>query len=147
METQDENREACNGYLLFRIGINEVATRFLSGDFEGGKEICNQAVDYIGSRDQLFHCYRGVGGGLGLFIESEYQPSDSLEGDDLYKLRTAVVKASHLCDQVPEDQIGECYQGLVGTRFRQMYLKLELFNERVEELINREDLKDFKVTG
>jgi len=69
---EEGNREDCFGFLLFRIGINSVAPKFLSSQFVDGNEICEDAISIIGRDDLMYHCYKGVGGGIGLFIESEY---------------------------------------------------------------------------
>ncbi len=151
----EANQENCCGFLLFRIGINSVASKFLSSQFVEGNEICEDAVGIIGRDDLLFHCYKGVGGGIGLFIESEYPEyfidaelpifDEEYKLDDIRNIKRSLTDFARLCEASPEKLETECFQGLLGTRFRTLYLLLGVEHEKIEGLLP--DLDDFEVSG
>jgi hypothetical protein len=151
----EANQENCFGFLLFRIGINSVAPKFLSSQFVEGNEICEDAVGIIGRDDLLFHCYKGVGGGIGLFIESEYPEyfidaelpifDEEYKLDDIRNIKRSLTDFARLCEASPEKLETECFQGLLGTRFRTLYLLLGVEHEKIEGLLP--DLDDFEVSG
>ena len=155
MNIEGDNQENCFGFLLFRIGINSVAPRFLSSQFVEGNEICEDAVATIGRNDLMYHCYKGVGGGIGLFIESEYPEyfidaelpifDEEYKLEDIKKIKRALVEFAVLCEASPEQFAQECFQGLLGTRFKTLYLLFGLKHEKVEELLP--NLDDFEVSG
>jgi len=149
------NQENCFGFLLFRIGINDVATKFLSSQFVEGNEICQDAIGIIGRDDLMYHCYKGVGGGIGLYIESEYPEyfidaelpifDEGYTLDDIKSIKRALLDFATLCEASPEGFVEECFQGLLGTRFKTLYLLFGVKHETIEELLP--DLGDFEVSG
>lgn len=155
MNIEGTNQEKCFGFLLFRIGINGVAPKFLSSQFVEGNEICEDAVGIIGRDDLMFHCYKGVGGGIGLFIESEYPEyfidadlpifDEEYTLDDIKKIKQALLDFAMLCEASPQNFVKECFQGLLGTRFKTLYLLFGVEQETIEELLP--NLDDFEVSG
>jgi hypothetical protein len=114
------NQDNCYAFLLFRIGINNAATEFLAGRYDGGKKVCDDAVALIGREDLKYHCYTGLGGGLGLFIDSETSSSlDQQDSSPATEVR--LLERATLCDQVEDTFIESCYKGLLGTRFKTWY--------------------------
>ncbi len=115
------NRDSCLSFLLFRIGINGASPDFLSNKFDEGNKICDDAAVLINRPDLVKHCYRGLGGGIGLFIDSENStsaPASSLE-------EIKLLDRAALCDQVPSEFIDTCYAGVLGTRFKDLYLNFK----------------------
>jgi len=155
VDVGEANQENCFGFLLFRIGINSAAPQFLSSQFIEGNEICEDAVGIIGRDDLLFHCYKGVGGGIGLFIESEYPEyfidaelpifNEEYKLDDIKNIKRSLTDFARLCEASPEKLEIECFQGLLGTRFKTLYLLLGVEHEKIEGLLP--DLDDFEVSG
>jgi hypothetical protein len=156
MDIEEDNQDDCFGFLLFRIGINSVAPKFLSSQFIEGNEICEDAVAIAGREDLMYHCYKGAGGGIGLFIESEY-PEYFINAelpifDEEYKLvdvkniKRALLDFATLCQASPDENlIKECFQGLLGTRFKTLYLLFGVKHEHIEALLPQ--LGDFEVSG
>ena len=145
MNVKDENRDDCYGFLLFRIGIQDGATKFLSKKVEEGIKVCQDSTTSIAREDLLFHCYRGIGGGIGLYIDSEYLES-SVTKDNIEKIRKEVLEFASLCSSEEEEFSEECFAGLLGTRFKGFYQSLELKYEPIERLLPK--LKDaFQVVG
>lgn len=141
----DENKEYCYGFLIYRIGINVVAPKFLAGEFEEGKKICDE-VDALANQEGLkHHCYIGVGGGIGLFIDSEYQ-LDRVNEDNLVEIKKTLLDYASLCNQSEEAYIDKCFAGLMGTKFKGFYKTLKIHHERIEKLLPTLD-SDFRVVG
>jgi len=155
MNTEEPNRDKCFGFLLFRIGINSTAPKFLSSQFVAGNEICEDAIAIVGRDDLMYHCYKGVGGGIGLFIESEYPEyfidakipifNEEYTLDDIKNIKRALLDFAMLCEASPEEFEAECFQGLLGTRFKTLYLLLGVKHEYIEKLLP--NLGDFEVSG
>lgn len=143
-----ENRENCYGFLVYRIGINEAAPRFLSNDFEGGRQICDQVAAVVSSLDLKKHCYLGLGGGIGLYVDSEYPDSLIAEiGDKGFEaLRSQLADYARLCDKAEQEFADRCLAGLFGTRYKKLYDQVKVYNERIEELRPTWD-SDFEVVG
>ena len=155
MDVEGDNRDKCFGFLLFRIGINSAAPQFLSSQFGEGNETCEDAIAVIGRDELILHCYKGVGGGIGLFIESEYPEyfidaelpifDEEYKLEDIKKIKQALLDFATLCEASPEGLEGECFQGLLGTRFKTLYLLFGVKHEKIEELLP--NLDDFEVSG
>jgi hypothetical protein len=156
MNIEAGNKEDCFGFLLFRIGINSVAPEFLSSQFVEGNEVCENAVGIIGREDLIYHCYKGAGGGIGLFIESEYPEyfideelpifSEGFTVDDIKDIKRSLLDFAMLCEASPGETLqSECFQGLLGTRFKNLYLLFGVQHEQIEKLLP--DLEDFEVSG
>lgn len=132
--TTGENKEQCFAFLLFRIGINDVAPRFLGSRFEEGREVCKESTALINREDFKWHCYRGVGGGIGLFVESEY-PDERITEENIPQIKNVLQKYAELCEESEEEFVEECFRGLLGTQFRQFYEAFDLHNDRIEKVL------------
>lgn len=145
-KTSKANRENCFGFFLFRIGIQDGATKFLTKAFEEGKIVCNEAVGMIGREELKFHCYRGIGGGIGLFIESEYAKDPTTEAT-IGQVQEEVLSYAKLCENSEEAFINECFSGLLGTHFKTLYQDLELRYEPLDRLLKKLKDDSFQVVG
>jgi len=155
MDIAEANREDCFGFLLFRIGINSMAPKFLSSQFVEGNEICQDAVGIIGRDDLMFHCYKGVGGGIGLFVESEYPEyfadvefpifDEEYKLEDIKNMKRSLLDFATLCEVSPEQFETQCFQGLLGTKYKTLYLLFGVKQEDIEGLLP--NLDDFEVSG
>ena len=155
MGVEEINREECFGFLLFRIGINSVAPKFLSSQFIEGNEICEDAVAIIGRDNLIHHCYKGVGGGIGLFVESEYPEyfvdaqlpifDEDYKLEDIKNIKKILSNFVGLCKASLGKYTQECLEGLLGTRFKTLYFLFGLQNKDIEELLPK--LDDFEVSG
>lgn len=156
MNIEEGNQDDCFGFLLFRIGINSVAPKFLSSQFVEGNEVCEDAIAITGREDLMHHCYKGAGGGIGLFIESEYPEyfidaelpifNEEFTVDDIKNIKRALLDFATLCEASPGETLqNECFQGLLGTRFKTLYLLFGVKHEIIEGLLPR--LDDFEVSG
>ena len=156
MNIKEGNQEDCFGFLLFRIGINSVAPKFLSSQFVEGNEVCENAVDIIERGDLIYHCYKGVGGGIGLFMESEYPEyfideelpifSEQFTVDDIKNIKKSLLAFAKLCEASPSETLqNECFQGLLGTRFKTLYLLFGVKHKQIEKLLP--NLSNFEVSG
>jgi hypothetical protein len=156
MNIKEGNKEDCFSFLLFRIGINSMAPKFLSSQFAEGNKICEDALEIIKRPDLMFHCYKGVGGGIGLFVESEYPEyfrdaklpifSDEFTVDDIKNMKQSLLNFAKLCEASPGKQLAtECFQGLLGTRFKTLYLLFGVKHNTIEELLPK--VGDFEVSG
>ncbi len=146
MNVSAENRDPCLAYLLFRIGINEAAPKFLNGEYDAGKAICDDLVQSIGSRKLSNDCYKGIGGGIGLFLESElinYAP-ESLHTNEMKK---RILDYGLMCKKVADKSLRQdCILGLLGTKFKNYYDMLVLYDPEIDEL-SKWDLTGFQVTS
>lgn len=141
----EENRDSCYGFLIYRIGINTVAPKFLSGQFDEGKKICDEVEALAGQDNLKYHCYIGLGGGIGLFMDSEYQ-LDKINEDNLVETKNALFKYASLCHKAEEEFIDKCFAGLMGTRFKSFYTIFKIHLEEIEKLLPTLE-SDFKVVG
>jgi hypothetical protein len=140
-----KNKSNCYGFLVFRIGINEGATRFLSHDFEKGKKVCDDVVDLSGRLDLKEHCYKGIGGGIGLFVDSEYALTEINE-KNLVSVKSQLLEYLKLCENSEKEFVNSCFAGLFGTKFAKFYDLLRIYYERIEQLRPSWD-NDFEVVG
>ena len=140
-----ENKSNCYGFLVFRIGINEGATRFLSHDFETGKKVCDDVVDLSGRLDLKEHCYKGIGGGIGLFVDSEYALTEINE-KNLVSVKSQLLEYLKLCENSEKEFVNSCFAGLFGTKFAKFYDLLRIYYEPIDKLRPAWD-SDFEVVG
>ncbi|MEX0877505.1 MAG: hypothetical protein WDZ40_01420 [Candidatus Spechtbacterales bacterium] len=138
------NKDECYDFFVYRIGINDVATKFLSGNVEEGKDICTQVSEDAQNEGVINHCYRGLGGGIGLFIDSEYAGVDIGKGN-ISQIQRDVVKKINLCEAVGEFK-NECYMGILGTGVKKLYKDLNLQHDVIEKIIPQIE-SDFQVVG
>lgn len=144
-KVSSENKSDCYGFLVFRIGINQGATKFLSHDFEEGKKVCSDVVDSTDRTDLKEHCYKGIGGGIGLFVDSEYALTE-IDEKNLAGTKSQLLEYLKLCENSEEKFVDSCFAGLFGTKFAKFYDLLKIYYERVEELRPSWD-NDFEVVG
>ena len=141
---QEENRENCFAFLLYRIGINEGAPRFLEHNFTSGNNMCTDAANQTGVPDLRMHCYIGIGGGIGLFIDSEYSGGE-YESPTLTDTERLIGYAK-LCEKAPSEFIDNCLAGLMGTKFRKFYADFKLKYEPIEKILPKLNAT-FEVVG
>lgn len=138
-----ENRDSCLSFLIFRIGINNAAPNLLAGRTEEGLKVCSETISKISREDLKFHCYIGIGGGIGLFLDSEYDLTTDLSAETEIRL---LEKAS-LCDRVELKFIDNCYRGLMGTPFRAIYKNFKYKYPKLDEIIGPSNSDQFQVVG
>lgn len=141
----DTNKDNCFAFLIYRIGINEAATKFLSNKFADGNKVCDDVVALINRKDLKSHCYLGVGGGLGLFMDSEYG-SAKIDENSAPQVKERLTNTLKLCDNAEKGFKDYCLRGLWGTGFKKLYKNLNLYDEDLEKLIPELD-NDFEVVG
>lgn len=132
-----ENQEECNEFLIYRIGVNYAAPLFLSSSFDEGKTICQNAVARASTpneQEYFEQCYLGVGGGIGLYIDSELLSIDPASGD-IPRLKEDLARYARLCNRMPEGYQDNCTLGLLGTNYLKAYLKYRMFDPTIERLI------------
>lgn len=137
------NRDSCLGFLIFRIGINNSAPHLLAGRTEEGVKVCDDTISQLSRSDLKFHCYLGIGGGIGLFIDSDYDLTSDISAETEIRL---LEKAS-LCDRVPPDSIDNCYKGLLGTPFKNIYKNFKYKYPKIDELLGPVNANQFQVVG
>lgn len=130
-----ENIDNCYAYFVFRVGINDGGPKFLAGNYEAGNKICNQSTDYIKRSDLNYHCFLGIGGGIGLFIESEYPDYKLLENDSRVKAKEAITIFAKSCEKAPTEFINDCIRGLLGTRVKDKYKSLEIHIDSIDKVL------------
>ena len=141
----EENIGYCLGFLLFRIGINNAATQFLSNKPEEGIKVCKNAITIAGRPDLEEHCYVGIGGGIGLFIDSEYR-IEEVTDENAQSISKQLLDFAKMCRQAPDKFVDKCLAGLMGTKFAKYYSILKLYDERIEKIRPTLD-SDFEVVG
>jgi hypothetical protein len=141
----DENVDYCLSFLIFRIGINHAATQFLSNKFDEGIKVCESSLEEAGRPDLAEHCYVGIGGGIGLFIDSEYA-IEKVTDENAEAISKQLLDFAKLCRNAPEDYVDKCLAGLMGTKFAKFYSVLKLNDERIEKIRSTLD-SDFEVVG
>ncbi len=133
-KTNQENKSNCYGFMIYRIGINEVATKFLSHEFSQGRKICDGVVAQVGGQaDFKEHCYKGLGGGIGLFIDSEYALTDINE-KNLATVKKQLIEYLKLCEESEGKFVNSCFAGLFGTKFAKFYDLLRIDYKKIDEL-------------
>ncbi len=132
--TNSENKNSCFDFLVYRIGINDAAVKFLSGDFEAGRKVCDDVVIGTGRAETKQHCYKGIGGGVGLFLESEFA-NLTVTPENIERVRQNVMSHIDLCEASVEEYKLDCYKGLFGTRVKKFYKDLNLTNDIIEKLL------------
>lgn len=144
-KTYEQNKEDCYAFIIYRIGINEAAPRILSNKIPEGLKVCADAISLSQDPNLKKHCYLGIGGGIGLYVDSEFagfKIDDNTKKDAIKRLNQLIA----YCKQVDDDQIDNCIAGLFGTPFKKYYQNLKVNNERAEKVL-KEINKDFQVVG
>ncbi len=140
-----ENKEHCLSFFIFRIGINNAAPYFLEKSYTEGNKVCEDVVASIGRVDLLSHCYLGLGGGIGLFVDSDFDMSDVTDLN-LKTSRTELLDYARLCEHSLDGFADKCIAGLLGTRFDMYYALLGIHDERVDSVRSTLD-SVFEVVG
>ncbi len=143
----ESNRDTCLSFFIYRIGINDGAAKFLSGKSEEGRRLCDNVIAIAGREDLKRHCYLGIGGGMGLFADSEFSSQEITE-QQAPEVRRQLLYLAKLCDESEGDFTEYCLRGLWGTGFKKLYSSLKVSYDKIEQLIqkiNAED--DFEVVG
>lgn len=144
-KTDSSHKEDCYAFLIYRIGINDAAVQFMAGKEEEGNKICNDVVKLSGRQDLKQHCYLGVGGGIGLFLDSEFA-NTKITTDNIGDIQKTVLEHISMCDKTDEQFKKECYRGLLGTKVKKLYQDLNLYIQILEELLPKSD-DGFQVVG
>lgn len=139
------HRDDCYAYLVYRIGINDAATKFLAGDFEEGRKVCREMVELTGIKEMGRHCYLGVGGGIGLFVDSEFANA-KITDENLAAMQKEVLRNINLCEESEGDLKLECYKGLLGTRIKKLYKELNIQQIIIDEILPQIK-SDFEIVG
>lgn len=132
-----EGQEECNEFLIYRIGVNYAAPLFLSSSFDEAETVCDEAAAAASTPNTsayLEQCYLGVGGGVGLYVDSELLSVEP-EPEDIPRLKETLIRYAHLCNRVPEVYGESCYLGLLGTNFLDAYLKFRMSDSAIEGLV------------
>lgn len=139
------HRDDCYGFLIYRIGINNAAPLFLAHRSDAGRKICEDIVSLIKREDLEYHCYLGIGGGIGLFVDSEYALV-KIGDENLPAVKAQLLGFAKLCEESKEQFIDRCFAGLFGTKFLQFYNYLGLYHERIEKILPKLNTA-FEVVG
>ena len=139
------HRDDCYAFLIYRIGINAAGPKFLSGHPEEGNKICRDSLALMNRQDLASHCWLGVGGGIGLYVDSVYA-FDDLTSGNLSEVKQGVLDFAKRCDASEHGFVDACFTGLMGTPFKKLYKTLNLYHERIERLKPILD-DDFQVVG
>jgi len=132
-----EGQEECNEFLIYRIGVNYAAPLFLSSSFDEAEKVCEEATSRASvpnEMEYLEQCYLGVGGGVGLYVDSELLSVDPTV-EEVPRLKEDLLRYARLCNRVPETYQDSCYLGLMGTNFLDAYLKFRMFDPTIERLV------------
>lgn len=132
-----ERQEECNEFLIYRIGVNYAAPLFLQSSFEEAEAVCDEAAaeaSVPNTHEYLEQCYLGVGGGVGLYVDSELLAVPP-ESEDIPQLKESLIRYAHLCNRVPEAYGDNCYLGILGTNYLDAYLKYRMFDPTIERLV------------
>lgn len=141
------NKDECLSFLIYRIGINKGATKFLSDKFDEGRKVCADTVAVTGREDLKHHCYVGIGGGIGLFADSEFA-SLEINEKNTSDIEKQLMYLANLCDGSEGEFINYCLRGLLGTGFVKLYSSLNVYHEKIEQVILEIDAEnDFEVVG
>lgn len=141
------DQKMCSEFLVYRVGINYAAPLFLNSRPDEGSNICEEIAEAARPSDKeeyLRHCYLGVGGGIGLFVDSEFLATEP-EEDKIPQLKTELLHYANLCELTSEPFKETCFTGLFGTNFIDGYLKFRIHQPTIEKLIPY--IEDFKVVG
>lgn len=87
----------CKRQIIYRTGINKVASLYLSGEFEAGFEKCSEVVALTGEPDLLEYCFYSLGRGLGWLFISE-NPHFAGDGGKYEIEKNFIIS---LCENIP----------------------------------------------
>lgn len=138
-----EYLDICLSFAFYRIGINEAAPRFLSDAADEGNAVCEEVANLSKRPDLVSHCYLGVGGGIGLFLDSEYGHRE-VAPEGLVRLKKELMAHTQLCESAPVGYVEKCLAGLMGTRYAKFYESYGLYHPTIEALLPSLD-SDFEV--
>lgn len=144
-EVEQKNLDNCYGFLLYRIGINDAAPYFIRNQTAEGNAVCNDAANLIGRPDLAHHCYLGLGGGIGLYIDSEFS-LNNIKDSELESTKNQLLALARMCESADGNFADTCIAGLLGTKFAAYYAKLGIFDEHIERVRSSID-SPFEVVG
>lgn len=144
-ENSTMHKDECYDFLIYRIGINDAATQFLSREFEKGRAVCDDMATLSKRNEAKKHCYLGIGGGIGLFLDSEYT-NQKITPENIGAIRKNVLDHIDLCEKSEQQYSIECYKGLLGTRVKKLYTELNLHNLIIEKVLPDSN-NGFEVVG
>ncbi len=141
------DKENCYAYIIYRIGINYGGPLLVQSKVVEGIKVCEDivAVPPPGKEDYREHCYLGVGGGIGLYLDSEYLSQEPSSEQDVLGLKQALMSYARLCENVPTGYVETCFRGLFGTNFKNAYEKYRLSHPILDKIFP--DVKDYRVVG
>lgn len=116
------DRDACAYSTMHLVGTNRAAPLFIAGRNAEGTAACadTASLDPARERERLTRCYFGAGVGIGLYAESEY-PQEALVRSGAPILIDKLARYTDACETTPAPFIGECFAGLLGTGFSNLY--------------------------
>lgn len=144
-ENSTAHKGDCYDFLIYRIGINDAATQFLSHRFDTGRRVCDDAATVSKRSEAKKHCYLGIGGGIGLFLDSEYT-NQKITPENIGAIRKDVLDHIDLCEKSEKEYSTDCYKGLLGTRVKKLYSELNLHNLIIEKILPDSN-NGFEVVG
>lgn len=139
------HRNDCYDFLIYRIGINDAGVKFLTKNFEEGKRICDEVSVAAGRQETKHHCYLGIGGGIGLFLDSEYA-NHEITTANIEVMQKNVLKHIKLCEGSEKDFALDCYRGILGTGTKKLYKDLNLYDAIIENILPQIK-NNFQVVG
>jgi hypothetical protein len=129
-------KENCIQYFMYAIGLNEAAPFFLSQKFREGNDVCLHEKD-LQKNTSFAQCFRGIGSGIGMFVESEYQTIDvkKLTWEKKEELQNDLINYAKLCEQAPAKYKISCFNGLIGSRFKNYYAQFNVYYEPLDKIL------------
>lgn len=130
------DRDACAFATMHLVGTNAVAPLFIDGRNAEGVAACDSAaaLDQAREGERLTRCYFGVGVGVGLYAESEY-PHEVLARGGAPIQADELARYTDACESSLAPFIGECFAGLVGTGFSNLYERSGMQHPLVERAL------------
>jgi hypothetical protein len=133
-----EDRAQCYRQFIYRVGANYVGPYFLRGQHDEGIKLCNEVIASVSDEtlraQNLTACYLGVGGGIGLYVESEFLHKD-VPDEDVPRFRDELLSYVRMCEKVPREHQDTCFTGILGTTVKTAYIKYRMHHPVIERLI------------
>lgn len=98
--------------------------------------ICRDSALLIGRDDLKEICYRGLGSGIGMFIESAGYDRHFSE-KRASRIKKDILNLATLCTKSEKDFVGSCYKGLFETPFKKLYYSLHIDDPKINEFLNQ----------
>lgn len=129
---KESEKDNCLAFSVSRIGVNEAAPRLLSGQFKEANKVCNDVANMVKRKDLEYYCYRGIGEGIKFYIQSEYGLM-KIDEKNIAGIRKDMLKSAKLCEKASPGFAEYCYDGLFGTKFKKLYLDLNMLDKTIEK--------------